>query len=85
MEHSTIYGIDINAKDNAGMTAFMCACHFGKTSIVEHMLAYTQAHPQNLDLTIKHKFGKTGFQLAKSNRKSDVVTLITNKMPSLVI
>merc|ERR1719213_1176629 len=80
MENASKFGIDLNVKDmKYGRTAFHIACHNGNDTIVEEMLKFGEAHPKELDLTIKDNDDKTGHQLAQSNYKTNVVKRMKTK------
>ena len=82
-------------KDNGGNTAFHLAClwtssrtiELGKIKIVDMMIE--QSVSLELDLKAKNNENKTGYQLAKEKRRTDIVNLFCNliqtKMPNLVV
>ena len=76
------FHIDLNAKSDSGWTSFHIACGKGYASIVEILIVNAESY--KLDLTVKEKDdGKTGFQVAEYLGKSDIVSLIRRKMPSI--
>ena len=83
MNNSSRLLIDLNIKDSRGKTAFHRACLFGHIKIVDKMIE--QSESLELDLKAVDKNGKTGYQVAEVNDKTDVVKLIKTKMPSLAV
>ena len=75
IENSAMLNIDLNAKNNDGLTAFHYACTWGNTSIVEMMINNSESLKLDLD--------STGFQWAQGCGRTDVVNLIRRKMPQI--
>ena len=75
------FNIELNAKNSFSWTAFHFACNYGKANIVEMMVE--NAKFCKLDLTARENTGRTGYQLAKENGKTDVVNLIEEKLLSI--
>ena len=67
MKNSVELDIDLNAKDDFGMSAFHLSCWFGKTRTVQMLLSNTKCF--NIDVESRTKLGKTGFELAKQDVK----------------
>ena len=76
MKNSIEFDLDLNAKDNFGMTAFHLACWWGKARTVETLLLNSKQF--NIDVESTTKLGKNGLQLALSEGKSGVVSVIKN-------
>ena len=72
IKNSAEFNIELNAKTNAGLTAFHYACLNGKTSFVDMMINNSES--VNLDLTARNNDGKTGFQLAEDEGEFYVVS-----------
>ena len=81
VQKSADLNIDLNAKDQSGMTAFHLACFRGKKDIVEMMINYADSF--KIDLVAKDLDGQTGFSWAKLLGESDVVDVIKRKMPKI--
>ena len=79
--------IDLNTKSNEDMTVFHLACSGRKsetrTKIVEMVLELSECH--KIDLTAFGKRGQTGYQMAEYFNSTEVINLIKNRMPSLVV
>ena len=71
------FSIDLNARDNFGMTAFHLACWWGKVNTVEILIS--NAEMFKLDLKAKTKLGKTGLDLATVEGKTGVISVIKSK------
>ncbi len=72
--------IELNAKDILnGMTPFHWACHNSNTNILEMILENAESF--KIDIKIRDKFGRTGFQHAKNSGKTDVVNLFYQTIP----
>ena len=54
---------------------------WGRTNIVDMMINNSES--LKLDLTARDNDGKTGFQLAQDEGKTEVVNLILSKMPNI--
>ena len=54
-------------------------------SIGRKLNCCTNSKHFKLDLTLKNHEGKTGFQFAKENGRTDVVYLIKRKMSSIAV
>ena len=74
IKNSAEFNIELNAKTNAGLTAFHYACLNGRTSIVDIMVNNFKAFKLNLTVG-----GRTGFQMASRKVKK----LIQRKMPTI--
>ena len=83
MKNSAEFNIEWNAKEFFGQTAFHYACLHGRKNLVNlflvefissHWRSTSESH--KLDLTVRNKYKKTGFQLAQDRGKSDNVDLI---------
>jgi len=84
MKKSSALKINLNVKDKYGCTAFHLACMYGHIRIVDMIIE--QSDPLKLDLkAVEDSNGKTGFQMARKCRRTDVVNLIQTKMPSLSV
>ena len=83
MNNAATLGIDLNAKDNGGITGFHWACLNGQTSTVELLL--NNADALHLDLTSKGWKGQTAFQQAQFYNEPAVVELIKAKRPSIAV
>ena len=79
LKRSIELNIDLNSKDQSGMTGFHLACVNGKTSIVEMII--DNADSSNIDLKAKTWARKTAFQIATD----EVKELIKKKLPCIVI
>ena len=80
--------IDLNTKCNGGLTVFHLACLGIQsdtcTKIVEMVIEMSECH--KIDLRAKDKrYGETGYQMAEYFKRTEVINLIKNKMPSLVV
>ena len=71
MENSATLSIDLNAKDNNGLTAFNLACNLDNPSILELML--NKSRTVKIDLEIERR------------RNREFVTLIRYKMAQFSI
>ena len=68
-------------EQNYGRTALHRACITGHIRIVEMMIEQSESF--ELDLKAEDSQGRTGYQLARRYKKTDVVNLIQTKMPCL--
>ena len=73
--------IDLNTKDNHGMTAFILACYWGREYIVEMLIE--NSHHFKIDLTAKDNSACSGYFWAKLKRREDVIDIIERKMPNI--
>ena len=80
---STEINIDLNAKDEEGMTAFHLACMWGNERIVGMMI--DNAKSFKLDFITIDNNGRTGFQCAKHHERKNVVKIIRRKMPKIAL
>ena len=80
--------INLNTTCSGGLTVFHLACLGSQsdtcTKIVEMVIEMSEYH--KIDLTAKDKrYGETGYQMAEFFKMTEVINLIKNKMPSLVV
>ena len=72
--------IELNARGNNGVTAFMIACHWGHKDVVKLILD----HSERIDLNAKRNSGMTAFMIACSYRYKDVVKLLLDHNDSSI-
>ena len=65
------------------MTAFHYACMRGNTRIVDIII--DNAEMYHIDLTAKDRKGRNGAKIAEYYKRDNVVNLIREKMPGLLI
>ena len=78
MQKSVELQIDLNAKNESGITAFYSACLMGRTETVEKIIE--NADYGKIDLKAQNR-GMTGFQIAEMGLKFQIVDLIRRKLP----
>ena len=81
IKKSAEFNIELNVKNYIGRTAYHSASYYGSTKTVEIMIE----HSKLFDFTLKDNAGRTGFQVAKENQKTEVIKLIRRKMPSIAV
>ena len=81
IQKSTKFNIDLNAKDEDGMTAFHSACFWGEKAVVEVLMKNSEIY--KIDLISTNRDGRTGFQCAKLRKKNSVVNVIEKTMPKI--
>ena len=74
LEHSE--GIELNARNNDGATAFMDACMEGHKDVVQLLLE----HPEGIELNAKNDDGETALMIAYQSGHQDIVQLIQSKL-----
>ena len=70
LDHSEI--IDLNAKDNHGLTTLMIACFNGDKEIVQLLLE----HSERIELNARAINGWTALMIARDSGHKDIVKLI---------
>ena len=68
--------IELNARNNFGMTAFMWACKKGHKDVVNFFLD----HSERIDLNDKDVLGRTALMIANQEGHQDIVQLISAKL-----
>ena len=76
LDHSEI---ELNVKDNAGMTAFIHACFYGYKDVVKLMLD----HSERIELNASSSHGNTAFMIACLNGHKDVVQILLDHSESI--
>ena len=65
--------IELNPKDDLGVTAFMLACENGHKDVVQLLLDRSD---RNIELNTRDRFGSTAFMRACKKGNTDVVKLL---------
>ena len=76
LKKSAECNIDLNAKDNHGLTSFIWACKNGHLKIAEMLVKKSTEY--NIDVNAKDGYGKTGFHNALKIIKKNVVNIQNN-------
>ena len=65
------FGIDLNAKDNVGKSAFMFACKNGHSAVANLLMEHSSKF--EIDLNAKDDYGETAFHEACYNYHASTV------------
>ena len=84
VQKSTELNIDLNVKDEEGMTAFHLACNEGNVDIIEMLIDLNQEDQSfqmkyHIDLNAKDEDGRTGFHFACKEGDLKIAKMIIQK------
>merc|ERR1712049_91534 len=74
IKYSKDFGIDLNAKDDDGSTAWHWACEYGQKEIAQLLIKSSKDF--GIDLNAKNNYGNTALHLACNSGRTETVQMI---------